>query len=191
MILPSPVRLKKPKEKVSRRKGSSMYMAALKRRLFANERQASMSTRALSPHKKYSVTAPGAFESRVDSPLPSPSSPLSSSSSSSSSSPLTLFHQDLRHHPIRDILKIWRYFEQSAISVCESTVELKKVQGTLHWMVRQGEYNLKFWPNYKNTAEKRFQETSKALRKARKSEEKWVRFVSTRRDLRRVVLTNS
>ena len=213
-ILPSPLGSKKPKEKVSSRKGSSMHMAALKKLFFANEKQASMSTRALSLHKKSSVTAPDASDSRVDSP--SPSSPLSSSSSS----PLTprpssqlnppythkklnddMMKRRAKFDPLSPRSPYQRHIEDLAKcrakrNTCmrehsQATVGLKKAQSTLHWMVQQGEYNLKFWQNYKNTAEKRFQETSKALRKARKSEGKWVRFVSTRRDLRRVVLTNS
>ncbi|KAK3178665.1 hypothetical protein OEA41_000802 [Lepraria neglecta] len=59
-LLPSPLGSKKPKDKVSSRKGSYMHIAALKILFFANEKQASMSTQAFSLHKKSSVTAPGA-----------------------------------------------------------------------------------------------------------------------------------
>ena len=66
----------------------------------------------------------------------------------------------------------------------QATITLKKAQHTLNWMVQQGNYNTKYRRKLESAAVKKLRLTTNALRAARDCEVKWVKFVSTRSDLR-------
>ena len=66
----------------------------------------------------------------------------------------------------------------------QAAITLEKAQHTLNWMVQQGNYNTKYWRKLESAAVKKLRLTTNALRAARDCEVKWVKFVSTRSDLR-------
>ncbi|KAL2037374.1 hypothetical protein N7G274_009859 [Stereocaulon virgatum] len=60
----------------------------------------------------------------------------------------------------------------------QAAITLKKAQHTLDWMVRQGNYNTKYWRKLESAAAKKLRLTTNALRAARDCEVKWVNFIA-------------